>query len=244
MWSGFKLSRGFLVFFFLVQIGLFLDNWCFLSLACFRRQAFIYCPLGFFAFNPGRKKEILARRRAAQQQQYAGGGKNTLITSLCSNLFQALQFTPALCFQVLQNAMSLIPDWLLCCRIVSAPALLVRHFFFSPGMWKKKKRENFSVSLSASLHSNQCNYLIDHLYIIGITWSFMLQSMLAMLQSPRPPRPPPSPHSPPTLLPSALLVLSPGGSAPLLRRSASPPSPPLFFIDCRVSRRVFKPSLM
>lgn len=68
------------------------------------------------------------------------GKKNTLITSLCSNLFQALQFTPALCFQVLQNAMSLIPDWLLCCRTVSAPALLVRHFFFLTRDVKEKKK--------------------------------------------------------------------------------------------------------
>lgn len=34
------------------------------------------------------------------------------------------------------------------------------------------------------LSSNRCNNLIDHLSLIGITPSFMLQSMLAMLQSP------------------------------------------------------------
>lgn len=67
------------------------------------------------------------------------------------------------------------------------------------------------VSISfCQLWSNQCNNLIDHLNIIGITWSFMLQSMLAMLHSPLTL---PFFHPPSSL---SLSLSSPSGSGPLL----------------------------
>ena len=86
------------------------------------------------------------------------------------------------------------------------------------------------------LSSNQCNNLIDHLSLIGITLSFMLQSMLAMLQSPLTLLffflfSPPSLFSPSFLSPSLPLSLSP---YPWWFCSTALPPSRLLFIDCWV----------
>lgn len=222
--EGFGKKCGLVFFsFFLFQIGLFL---CY-GVACF---------FFFLLIRDVRRKcwpddEPFDNSNETQPEEKKNNNFNS---ELVFNSFQALQF-PFPAEHIEPDACS--------AAIVNTSALLSCHFFFSTH--PSSRPTNFSVS--ASLHSNQCNNLIDHLYIIGITWSFMLQSMLAMLQSPltfHPPHPPTHLLLPPTRLPSALLVLSPRwfcSAAPLLCLSSVSTVP---LIDCRVSRRVFKPSLM